>query len=149
MKKQVWPQLQVKRGVDEVRAIVAGLYDGHIPLPEVAYGISDIDMLERLFPEFMFTSAFSPRLEAGVRSRSVYTSSSGRVYGRSDHLLLRESRFLPRQAILPWVDTTIVGDTVVVVREADGSAVAKVSTDPDFARQMRRRFEILWSQGRP
>ena len=134
----------VVHGVEATRRLVAGLFKTK---PSLLCGISDMDMLERLFPEFRFSSANPARLAAGVRSRFIYSSSNGPVYGRSDHLLLRESRCLPRARILKYVDLTVADDTVVKIDLVGGKVVARAVTSPTMAGRMRDIFEELWSGG--
>ncbi len=131
----------IVRGAGRIRRLVAGLYRGD---PELVYGISDMDMLERWFPEFVYSSANPSRVAAGVHSRFLYTGSCGATYSRSDHLLLRESRYLSAEVVRPYVDLTIAGTTVVKLDEVRGDMVARVFNDAAMAGVMRLRFDELW-----
>jgi hypothetical protein len=131
-------------GADEVRELVALLY--RAPLPPEVLGISDMDMLERHFPEYGYSSGNSTRLLARVPSRFIYSSSQGPVYSHSDHLLLRTSRYMPYRYIRPYLDLTIVGNTVMFLTEANGSVKAEAVTSAEVARTMTGVFERLWEQ---
>ena len=132
------------RGADEVRELVSFLF--RPPLPLVVLGISDMDMLERHFPEYSFSSGNATRLRAGVPSRLIYTSSQGPVYSRSDHLLLRSSRFMPYRYIKPYLDTTIFRSRVMFLNEAEGTVIAEAIESEELARKMTGVFERLWVQ---
>ncbi len=134
------------RGADAVRALVGSLFQ-RPNLPEIVYGISDMDMLERNFPEYSYSSGNPARLQAGIPSRFLYSSSQGPVYSMSDHLLNRESRYLPQRVLKPYVDLTIVGNTVMFLTERDDTVVARAVTSDPLAKHMRELFERLWASG--
>ena len=135
----------VVRGADDIRALISSLFQG--PKPKMAFGITNADMLERHFPEFRYGSGNPARLAARVPSKVIYTCESGPVYGKLDHLLLRESRYLPPETLSKCGDLTIVGDVVVFMVEEAGEPQALALTSAALARQMQGIFEVLWSCG--
>lgn len=138
------PHYRVAHGAYDARALVSSLFTEPGPKPTLVYGISNMDMLERRFPEFSVSFANLARLEAGIPSRFLYTSIKGPIYGRSDHRLLRQSRFLPPERLSGCEDLTIFADTVVFLTEEDTDVMAQAITNPALARQMRGFFNFLW-----
>jgi hypothetical protein len=106
-----------------------------------------MDVLEENFPEFTVSSGNSARLAAGVPSRLIYTSSRGKIYSRSDRLLMRESRFVPLEMLEPVGDISIVGNTVAFMSAKGGEVKAYTITNPAIAHQMLGVFHLLWTLG--
>jgi hypothetical protein len=135
---------RIVHGVFEVRALISSLFSNPGPKPDLVYGISDVDMLERHFPEFSVNSGNRARLEAHVPSRFIYTSIKGPTHAPRDARLLRESRYMPPEKLDGCTDLTIVGDTVVFVAEEGPGVVAQSITSSALAAQMRGYFKFLW-----
>jgi len=136
------------KGAEDVRSLIASLYEA-TPKPELAYGISDMDALEHYFPEYRYTAANQARLAAGVPSLALYTSERGPIYTQLDHLLLRESRFLPPDLLHPCGDLSIIGDTVVFMRAEHDQLWALAIKNAAFADQMKGVFRLLWASAKP
>jgi hypothetical protein len=134
------------QGPVEIRELFTTLYGPSRPKPDLVYGISNIDVLERQFPEHNASVGNSSRLAAGVPSRFIYTSARGKAYSGSDRMLHRESRFLPPEQLEPLGDITIIGDVVVFLTESHGTVEACAVADAAVARQMQGVFNLLWSQ---
>jgi hypothetical protein len=141
-------QFRLVRGAADISLLVASLFDHTACKPQVALGITNIDVLQPHFPEYNFSSGNASRLAAGVPGRVIYTSSNGPVYGRSDKLLNRESRYLPPHLLERCGDVTIVDDTVVFMSEEGSDVVALAVTSPLVARQMRGLFELVWARAK-
>ena len=142
------PSVHKVQGPEAVRELFSALYDPKRGKPDLAYGISNLDVVERQFPEYTISSGNISRLAAGVPSRFIYTSEKGKTYIGSDKLLNRESRYVPLEQLEPIGDITIIGDVTVFMSENRGRVEAYAVTNAAVARQMIGVFNFLWSQGR-
>jgi hypothetical protein len=136
---------RIAYGAVAARELVSSLFEGPGPRPEMAFGISNMDMLERHFIEFSVSHANPARLAAQVPGRFIYTTIKGPIYGRSDKRILRESRYLPPEQLKGLADLTIVGDTVVFMTEAGTDVVAQAVKNPELATMMVGFFNFLWA----
>jgi hypothetical protein len=143
------PNYRVARGVEPARSLFFSLYEQPGPKPGLVYGISNMDVLERLFMEFSVDFANPARIAANIPSRFLYTSIKGPVYGRSDLRLHRESRYLTAEQLGGCADLTIVGDTVVFMSFDSPEVVAQAITSPAVAAQMQAFFSFLWDHATP
>lgn len=137
---------RVARGIAPARSLVSSLFQQPGPKPELVYGISNMDTLERLFPEFSIDFGYPARIEAHVPSRFLYTSIKGPIYGRSDQRLHRQSRYLPPDQLAGCEDMSIIGDTVVFMTITGADVVAQSITNPALAAQMRAFFNFMWDR---
>jgi hypothetical protein len=136
---------RVVTGSEEVRALISSLFANPSPRPNRAYGISDMEMLERHFEGFIPSSTNFARLDANISSRFIYTSVKGPVYSRSDDVYMRHSKYLPPEQLTGCADLTIVGNTVVFMTESGPEVIAHAVTSPEIAGQMVSLFNFLWA----
>ena len=136
---------RIAHGVLEARALIASLYDQPGSRPDLVYGISNMDTLERYFPEYSTDFGNPARMAAGVNSRLIYTSIKGPIYGRSDTRLHRQSRYLPPEELDGCTDLTIVGNTVVFMSATGTQMVSQSITNAALAAQMTSFFNFLWN----
>ena len=142
-------RVRVAKGAGQIRLLIGELFK-QPNLPELVYGVSNMDMLERNFPEYEFSSGNSARIDAQVPSKFIYTSSFGSAYSGSDGLLMRESKYLPLGVLEKCPDVTIIGNTVVLLSER-GGLNAEMTTGLEVAEKYRGLFDYLWEhpKGKP
>jgi hypothetical protein len=139
------PNYRVAYGAQEASALISSLFSRPIPDPGRAYGISNLDMLEVRFPNFIASFANFDRLEAKVPSRFIYTSARGPFISGSDDLFMRRSKYLSPGQLAGCEDLTIVGDTVVFMTDTGTDVIAEAITSPTIAKQMISFFNFLWA----
>lgn len=108
-------------------------------------GMAPEDLLHTLFPEEEYNEAIrNVRLQAGIQSRHIYTSSQGVRYSDAeDAHLLRESRFIsPEQ--LPLKASVAVHGPLLSLVSFRSKIMGVLVEHEDFADSFRAVFEVMW-----
>lgn len=114
---------------------------------EVVGMISD-DAMYELFPresEEYEQNIRSVRVQAGIRSRHIYTSSRGLLYTKDqDRAALRESRLVPA-AMLPLNASFAVHGPLLSVISFRNKIIGVLIEHPDIAASFKAVFECVWA----
>ncbi len=106
--------------------------------------IADVDGILKIFPNHPEKHA-PRRVQKGIKSRLIYTSSKGDILGRENKALLRETRFIPVEQFPFTCDLAIYDDVMSISAFRDKSAGVLIE-DRDIANSMRALFELLWKK---
>lgn len=113
------------------------------------YGISNLDQLFEFFPEIEGAQANPDRLEAGIFSQYIYTSSQGAIYGPSDRASNRNSRYIPFEKYPINGDLNVVGDTIVLLTFTGARPLGIVIQSQQLSKAMQSVFELAWEAAAP
>lgn len=107
------------------------------------YAISNLDNVFAVFPRQLNTYT-SRRVEKGIRSRILYTSSEGKILPDNDAVQLREAKFIdPRK--LPFSADITVYDDNVAIASLKGTLSGAVITQHEIAESFRNLFGLIWN----
>lgn len=139
------PVVKFYEGVEGIRSIVqtfpqAGKNSG---VKEV-YGISNLDQVYTVFPEFKAARTNPERVKLGLRSRYIYTTSEGAVLKANDKQSNRESRFVPSDKYPISGDISISGDNVILFSFSGAKPIGVTIKSAEVAKAMKALFEIAW-----
>ncbi len=108
------------------------------------YGISNLDRLNKYFPDIVTNQANPERISAGVRSLFLYTCSEGPVLKLSDEVKNRLSMFVPTKDFNFTSDISIAGDYVALLA-LEGSKPSGITIrSQSIADGMRAVFDLAW-----
>lgn len=114
---------------------------------EPMVGMDAEDMMDELFPrhsEEFHKQIRQIRLQAGISSRNIYTSSKGpRVTKKDDAANLLESRFMPPD-VLPISASFAVHGSLLSIVSFRNKIIGVLIEHPDIANSFRAIFESTW-----
>lgn len=111
---------------------------------EYIYGLSDIDKVEKFFPEIAKHKGNPERIKAGKHSRFIYTSTRGAIYQSTDKEANRESRYVPIDKYPISGDLTIAGDYMLFLSlDTDRPFGVTIKSAP-LATALRSLYELAW-----
>ena len=154
----ILPQLKNLNNVP-VEAPVVKFYDGAEGIKSImktfyrsveaegvkqAYGLSNIDQLWALFPEFRETATNPTRVKSGIRSQIIYTSKEGSVFKGADQRKLREARYVPGDKYPISGDLSIVGPHLLLMSLMGSKPVAVTIRSEEIAQGMLAFFKLAW-----
>jgi HTH-type transcriptional regulator, sugar sensing transcriptional regulator len=104
--------------------------------------IASLDDVMKIFPKH--PEEYAPRrVQKGIRSKLIYTSSKGPFLKDLDNLMLRESRFVSSRDFQFTCDITIYGDKVALaaLRERPFGIIIESN---EIANSLRSIFYLAW-----
>lgn len=104
---------------------------------------SSADGIVKIFPDHP-KALSKKRVQKGIRSRLIYTSSRGQVLKNIDDEMLRETKFVPYEKFPFKSDIAIYGDTISI-SALEGKVVGAILTHKELADSFRALFNLLWS----
>lgn len=108
------------------------------------YGLSNVDKVEKFFPEIAKNQGNPDRIKAGKHSLFIYTSERGPIYKHSDKQANRESRHVSIDKYPINGDLTIAGDYMLFLSlDADKPFGVTIKSSA-LAAAMRSMFELAW-----
>lgn len=111
---------------------------------EYIYGFSDVDKVQKLFPEIAKSQGNPVRIKVGKKSRLIYTSEQGPIYKETDKESYRESRHVPGDKYPVNGDLTLVGDHIVMLSlDGDKPFGVTIKSAP-LTSAVRAMFELAW-----
>lgn len=111
---------------------------------EYIYGFSDVDKVQKLFPEIAKSKGNPVRIRVGKRSRLIYTSVRGPIYKDSDKESYRESRHIAGDKYPINGDITLLGDYIVMLSlDGDKPFGVTIKSGP-LSTAIRAMFELAW-----
>lgn len=111
---------------------------------EYIYGFSDVDKVQKLFPEIAKSQGNPVRIKVGKKSRLIYTSEKGPIYKETDKESYRESRHVSGDQYPINGDITLVGDHIVMLSlDGDKPFGVTIKSAP-LTSAMRAMFELAW-----
>lgn len=111
---------------------------------DIIYGFSDLDKVEKFFPEIAQSQGNPDRIKAGKRSKFIYTSERGAVYKSSDTVSSRESRYIPGDKYPISGDLTLAGDYTLFLSLDSDQPLGVTIKSAGLATVMRSLFELAW-----
>lgn len=111
---------------------------------EVVYGISNLDLLHDFFPEIGARSVNPSRLDAGLPSKLIYTTTRGAIYASSDKQMDRESVYVPLDKYPIEGDLTIVGNQIVMLSLSGNKPIGITIESKELAHTMMALFNMAW-----
>lgn len=108
------------------------------------YGVSNLDQLHAFFPEIEAAQTNLERVQAGISSKYLYTSSRGPTYSEGDAASLRQSRYVPIDKYPLNGDATIIGSKIVLLALASTRPMGVIITSEALSKSLRGLFELAW-----
>lgn len=108
------------------------------------YGISNVDQLWALFPEFRETASNPSRVSSGIKSKIIYTSKEGALFKKEDARKLRQSRYVPFDKYPLSGDISIVGSHLLLMSLTGSKPVAVTIKSEEIAKGMLAFFNLSW-----
>lgn len=137
------PSVKFYEGAEGIESVVKFYFDLNKDA-KVLHAISNIDQVNQYFPDFKENMANPARINAGIVSRFIYTSSEGPVLRATDKLSMRESRYVPGDRFPLNGDITIVGDSVVILSLTGSKPIGITINSREVAEGLRAVFELAW-----
>lgn len=109
-----------------------------------AYGISNIDQVLGLFPEFKAAESNPSRVSSGIASKIIYTCKDGPIFKAGDAAKNRESRFVPADKYPLNGDISIIGDHLFLMSLTGSKPVAVTIKSAELAKGMVGFFNLAW-----
>lgn len=104
--------------------------------------ISSLDDIMNVFPAH--PQKYTPRrVQGGIKSRLIYTSSKG-PFLKSDPALLREVKFVPQDK-MPFSLDMSVYDDVVAIANLRGTISGIIIKNQNIADSFRNLFNFIWN----
>lgn len=141
------PTVKYYDTVEGIHAIVGSfLLTAVSSKTESIYGFSDVDKVEGFFPQIAKSKGNPARIQAGMHSRLIYTSTRGPIYKEHDAANIRESRHIPGDKYPIKGDLTLAGDSTLFL-SLDGDHPFGVSIkSAAVAAVMRTLFDLAWAE---
>lgn len=135
------PRVRLFEGKDGLRGLQEEFIEaGQGPV----VGVVSADDLYALFPEDEFHQKIrSIRLQAGLRSRQVYTTARQRPSLEEDRVYLRENRFMPPEK-LPLHGSLAANGPVLSIVSFRSKIIGVLIEHKDIADSFRAIFELIW-----
>lgn len=108
------------------------------------FGISDLDELRRVFPDIEDKGANPSRVKAKMKSRFLYTSRRGPIMAKTDKLVGRQSRYLPRDKFHFLSDISFAGDYTFLITLASDRPVGVVIKSNAITNGLKQVFNLAW-----
>lgn len=109
-----------------------------------SYGISNLDDLSKYLPEIEDRRGNPARLEAGIKSKFIYTSQKGAIMKESDKEKNRESRYLPPEKFNFSCDLSIAGKYLALLSTSGSQPIGVVIESLPIASGMKSIFDLAW-----
>src|SRR3989338_1296229 len=88
---------------------------------------------------------YSPRrVQKGIRSRLIYTSSGGPILKEHDEKMLREAKFVSPEEF-PFKSDIVIYDNNVAISALEGKTVGIIISHRELADSFRALFELVWN----
>lgn len=139
------PSVKFYEGVEGIKSIVKTAMPFYKEQKyKQVYGISNLDDIYSVFPEFKSEKSNPERVRLGIKSKFLYTSSHGPILKPTDKAMLRESRFVPSEKY-PFVgDISIAGDNIVLFSLAGSRPIGVTIRSAELAKAMIAFFDLAW-----
>jgi HTH-type transcriptional regulator, sugar sensing transcriptional regulator len=113
------------------------------------YGISNLDLLYKYFPDIEDQGANPDRVSAGIKSKFLYTSSKGPIMKATDKAKNRESRYVPLEKYSLDCDISIAGNTTALLSLGASKAIGIMIESEQVARGLQSLFDLAWEAAAP
>lgn len=140
------PSVKFYEGVESIQTINKMFFDELKKSGATeSYGVSNLDVLPAILPEIEKSQGNPARIEAGIKSRFLYTSSKGAIMAATDKERNRESRYLPGDKFNFSCDLSIAGDYVALLSLGSSSTpMGVVIKSESIANGLKSLFELAW-----
>jgi sugar-specific transcriptional regulator TrmB len=143
------PGTRLYEGEDGLRAMVELYIDRHPKdSPLKIYGVSNMDLVYRFFPEVEELQIDPSRLKAGLSSKLLYTSKRGPILRDSDTQRNRESRFLPIEKFPFSCDLTITSNSVAFMSLGGSKPMGITIESEEITAGVRMLFDLAWQSAK-
>ena len=133
------PRVRFFEGIEGVRTMQEEFLKGG----ELVEGITSWDDVLKLDPEHQKT--YRPkRIQKGIKSRMIYTSSQGPVLQKEDPTSLRESRYVSQNSYPILADISVGGNRVAFVALKE-KPFGIIIENADIAKTVQTFFKLAWS----
>jgi len=113
-------------------------------LIEGVYGISNLDELYNLFPDFIQAQSNPERVRTGLQSKFIYSYSGGPVLKETDKARNRESRWVPAEEFPLTGDFNIIGNHIVILSPTSSQPIGITIDSAHLARGLKQIFMLAW-----
>ena len=104
---------------------------------------SSADSLLKIFPDH--PKSYSPRrVQKGIKSKLIYTSSRGPILKRNDEKMLREAKHISSDKFPFKSDITIYDDNIGI-DALEGKPIGILITHKELANSFRALFNLVWN----
>lgn len=139
------PQVKFYDGADSIQTLNKAFFSQSMKAgSSISYGISNLDLLYKYLPQIQDTGANPVRMEAGVKSKFIYTASNGPILHSTDTQANRESRFVPKDKYSLECDISISGNLVAMLSLGGNSPIGISIESEQIANGMRSVFDLAW-----
>lgn len=139
------PVVKFYDGTEGIKTIVKTFYRSvEAKGVKQVYGVSNIDQLWSLFPEFREAESNPTRVKSGIKSQIIYTSKDGPIFGTTDNTKLRESRYVPLDKYPISGDISIVGNYLLLMSLTGSRPVAVTIKSEEIAKGVLAFFNLAW-----
>ena len=106
-------------------------------------GFSNLDKLFDVFPKH--EEEYSKRrIEAGIRSKAIYTRKAGPLEGDTDPAKLRQAKFISHDKFPVSADITVYDNKVAIVTYKKEKPVGVVIESQEIADTVSAIFSVMW-----
>lgn len=139
------PTVKFYDGVEGIRAINQVFFSelGKLGVTQ-SYGISNLDDLANFMPEIESGRGNPARLQAGIRSKFIYTSKKGAIMKDTDKKKNRESRYLPSDKFHFSCDISIAGKYTALLSLSGQNPIGVVIESTAIANGLIEVFNLAW-----
>ncbi len=138
------PAVKLYEGEEGIRALVSTAYTSLKGDTKIVYGVSNLDQLLAFFPAWAKGGVIQERVNLGIHSKLLYTSTAGASLKADDMRFNRESRFFPAEKYAFKGDINIVGDHVVIISLSENQRMGISIHSAEMAASMKSFFEMAW-----
>jgi sugar-specific transcriptional regulator TrmB len=139
------PSVKFYDGAEGIKSIVKTFYRSvDAEGVKKVYGISNIDQLWSMFPEFREAESNPSRIKSGITSQIIYTTKEGPIFGLNDASKLRESRYVPVDKYPLNGDISIVGSHLLLISLTGPKPVAVTIKSQEIVNGMLAFFHLAW-----
>lgn len=133
------PRVRFFDGAEGLRAMQSEFLKSGAELVE---SFSSEDDVRKIFPKF--SEEYEPKkIKRGIRSRVIYTSSSGPFLEKHDAASLRKSRYIPSEKFPVSCDISVYKNTVSV-SVLKGKIFGILIESAEIANSVRSFFTLAW-----
>ncbi len=120
----------------------------YAPKDEPVYGCVDLDIADRVFPDYIVNKLIPKRVKNGVLAITILPATAKtQNLQKSDLKQLRKSSLIDAKKYPLPAEIDVWGDTVALMTFKDGEYIAMLIEQPDIATTMRSLMKLAHRQG--
>lgn len=140
------PSVKLYDGVEGLQSLIRDYISEHGKKDGVrtVYGMSNLDLLYKLFPKIEENEGNADRFKTNVSSKFLYSTDKGAILADTDKQRNRESRWLPAREFPITCDISIVGDSVVLMSLEGTRPIGVTIQSGEIANSLKTVFDLAW-----